>query len=106
MHRRSLTVLVCSLTACLSGQESRPGAVAATKAVPRDALAVSADQQRAIESVRAQLEAKAVTVAQLLADPALVDLHDKTAFRELVRAHADSAPVTMVAATEPGVRLT
>lgn len=89
----------------LAGQSPPPTPAPAQKPdAPRDQKAVDARQTAAITALQTQLEKGAATVAAVLADRTNDDLRDKTPFRELVKKHASTAPVTMVAKDEPGTR--
>ena len=58
-----------------------------------------------IAHLRKRLQAAELDASAVLKDPAQLDLHELTAFRELVRDHAPSQRLTMVTPEEPGTPL-
>jgi protocatechuate 3,4-dioxygenase beta subunit len=57
-----------------------------------------------ISEVKAALE-KGTHVSAILSNPAYLSLHPETAFRELIREHADSFALKITTAAEPGKKI-
>jgi protocatechuate 3,4-dioxygenase beta subunit len=113
MRTPAIVLLAAAALACQSPAPTPP-AVPAPAAKPasapkppaaperRDADQVAPAQQEAIAALRARFERRETTVGGALADPALMDLHDKTPFRQLLARHADAKPLTLTTKDEPG----
>jgi protocatechuate 3,4-dioxygenase beta subunit len=59
-----------------------------------------------IERIDADLSSGQQTISGILTDTNLMHLHSLTGFREIIRKHAVSGPVTIVSNNEPGIRIT
>lgn len=110
-HHRSLLLFV-TLTSALRGQDPAPpprqvDPLAGVVSLPGETFDDSLDeaQARALAQVAADLEARKVTAQAVLLDPAWMPLHGKSAFRELMRAHAPTGELRLANADEPGTPL-
>ncbi|MBL7829021.1 MAG: hypothetical protein JNJ57_20470 [Saprospiraceae bacterium] len=70
----------------------------------------SARQEKAqadiLQHLNTQLKSGAWTTSQVLTNPEWMKLHSLTAFRELIKVHAKSEPLTITVPDEPGLKTT
>ncbi len=62
--------------------------------------------EQTIAAIHGQLDNGTTTISKVLSDPAYVQLHSLTPFRELIRDHATAETLTMITPNEPGVKAT
>jgi protocatechuate 3,4-dioxygenase beta subunit len=62
------------------------------------------DPSATVKQIDDQLAKGTVTINAILSNPAYMDLHKLTAFRQVIKKHAKSMSVTLVTDKEPGVQ--
>ena len=69
-------------------------------------LTVSAqDSDQKIKSLDQQLSAGNTSISKILSDPANMNLHTLTPFREMIKKYAKAETITIVTGTEPGLKI-
>jgi hypothetical protein len=68
-------------------------------------VAVNRNAEHDLEALRQALQSKQKDTTNALTDPALLDLHSDTRFRELIRQYAVTGRTTLVTPNEAGESL-